>query len=104
MRDYGRTLEIEGPSAHCGHCRFASALKGAWSVEDGRLTWRAAADPQPRRGPDLVSCCESSPVIEFEHITADGEDLGSEDIAALRASAEYARLHEFDEPGTTGSA
>ena len=103
-RDYSRTLEIEGPSASCGHCRFMSALSGKWSVEDGRLVWRADADPQPRRGPDLVSCYESSPVVEFGAVTVDGEDLGGEDIAALRATAEYARLHEFDEPGAAGSA
>ena len=98
-RDYGRTLEIENPSAHCGHCRFSARVSGKWSVEDGRLVFRADADPQPRRGPDLVSCCESSPVVEFEYVTVDGVDLGGGEIAALRASAEYARLHEFDEPG-----
>ena len=99
-RDYSRTLEIENPSAHCGHCRFSARVTGKWSVEDGRLVFRADADPQPRRGPDLVSCCESGPVVRFECITVDGEDLGSGEIAVLRASAEYARLHEFDEePG-----
>ena len=104
-RDYSRTLEIEGPSASCGHCRFMTRLTGEWSVEDGRLVFRADADPQPRRGPDLVSCCESSPVVRFKRITVDGEDLGDGDIAALRVSAEHARLHEFDEePGSASSA
>ena len=57
--------------------------------------------PQPRRGPDLSSCCESSPVVEFEHIIVDDRDLSGEEIAALRATVEYARLHEFDEvPGS----
>jgi hypothetical protein len=100
-RDYSQTLEIEAPAATCGHCRFTSALSGAWSVEDGRLVWRAEADPQPRRGPDLHSCCESSPVIEFTSITAEWGDreFSSEEIAALRATAEHARLHEFDEEG-----
>jgi len=52
-------LEIEPPSIKCGDCRFTSAMAGVWSVEGGRLVFRADADPQPRRGPDLVGCCES---------------------------------------------
>lgn len=100
MRDYSKTLEIDGPSATCGGCRFTSALAGKFSVEDGRLVWRADPDPQPRRGPDLTSCGEGySCPDEFESIVADDADLSSEDIAALRATAEYARLHEFDGPG-----
>src|ERR1035441_7885100 len=63
-RDYSGTLEIDNPSVQCGHCRFGARLTGVWSVEDGRLVFRADADPQPRRGPDLSSCCESSPVVE----------------------------------------
>ena len=39
-REY--SLEIEGPSATCGHCRFTSALAGTFSVEDGLLVWRGA--------------------------------------------------------------
>jgi hypothetical protein len=77
-------LEIDGPLATCGHCRFTTALTGKFSVEDGLLVWRAAADPQPRRGPGLESCCESNPVIEFGHVTADGEELSAEQVAALR--------------------
>jgi hypothetical protein len=92
-----KTLEIEAPLAVCGHCRFATALTGKFSVEDGLLVWRAAADPQPRRGPDLDNCCESSPVIEFEHVTVDDEELSAEQITALRAAAAAARLHEFQE-------
>jgi hypothetical protein len=97
-RDYSGTLEIEDPSVHCGHCRFSARLSGKWSVEDGRLVFRADADPQPRRGPDLESCCESDPVVYFRHVKAGDTDLGDEEIAALRATAEYARLHEFDSP------
>jgi hypothetical protein len=85
--DRQKTLEIEGPSATCGHCRFTTALTGTWSVENSLLVWRAARDPQPRRGPDLSSCCESSPVISFEHVTADGEALSAEQVAALRETA-----------------
>jgi hypothetical protein len=66
-----------------------TTLTGEWSVEDGRLVFRAAADPQPRRGPDLESCCESDPVISFERITCGypEQELTGEQIAALRASA-----------------
>lgn len=83
------TLEIGNPSATCGHCRFMTELTGEWSAEDGRLVFRAAAHPQPRRGPDLESCCESDPVIKFEHITCGfpEQELTAEQIAALRASA-----------------
>lgn len=83
------TLEIDNPSATCGHCRFMTTLTGEWSVEDGRLVFRAGADPQPRRGPDLESCCESDPVINFEHITCGypEQELTGEQIAALRATA-----------------
>jgi hypothetical protein len=98
-RDYHQTLEIDGPTATCGGCRFTSALEGAWSVEDGRLVWRAEPDPQPGRGPDLTSCCEGSDCAdEFRHVTVDGGDLSAGDLAALRATAADARLHEFDEP------
>jgi hypothetical protein len=94
-----RTLELEGPSATCSRCRFASALKGTWSVEDGRLAWRGDADPQPGRGPDLDGCCEGSDCGDFGRITTDylGEEaLTGGQVAALRATAADARLHEFD--------
>jgi hypothetical protein len=83
-------LEIDGPTAECGHCRFTVALTGTFSVEDGLLVWRGAADPQPRRGPDLSSCCESDPVISFERVTADGVWLNGEQVAALRRTADEA--------------
>ena len=97
MRDYRDTLEIEGPSASCGACRFMSALKGTWSVEDGRLVWRADPEPQPRRGPDLESCCEGRECGEFRRITADDEELSSEDIATIRATAAQARERQYAE-------
>jgi hypothetical protein len=91
-----QTLEIEPPSVQCGHCRFSSSLKGQWSVEDGRLVFRADADPQPGRGPDLDSCCESSPVVDFEHIAVtdgnwDTRELSAEDVASLREQARIER-------------
>ena len=66
-------------------------LSGAFSVEDGLLVWRAAPDPQPRRGPDLSSCCESDPVINFKYVTVDGVDLSGEQVAALRETAAQAQ-------------
>lgn len=86
-----KALEIQDPLATCGHCGFTTALTGVFSVEDGLLVWRGAPDPQSRRGPDLNGCCESDLVIEFERIIADGEDLGAEQVAALRESAAGAR-------------
>jgi hypothetical protein len=87
MRPDQLTLQIENPLAVCGHCRFTSELKGEWSVEEGRLVFRADPDPQPGRGPDLESCCESDPVIEFGSITAGGRPLADEQVAALRETA-----------------
>lgn len=88
------TLEIDAPLAACGHCRFTSALSGTWSVEDGRLVFRAALGPLRRRGPDFESCCESDPAIQFERITVDGEPLTGEQVAVLRASARSAEAWE----------
>lgn len=91
------TLEIDNPSATCGHCRFMTTLTGEWSVEDGRLVFRAAADPQPRRGPDLRRCGEGRECGDFAHITVDGEELTAEQVTEMRATATEAQLHEFDE-------
>lgn len=88
-------LEIEGPQAMCSYCRFTAALRGRFSAEDGLLVWRAAPDPQPGRGPDLESCCEESGCGDFDRITADGEDLTSEEITALRAAAAGASAAEM---------
>jgi hypothetical protein len=81
------TLGIGAPTAQCGHCGFMSSLEGAWSVEDGRLVFRAAADPLSHRGPDFDSCCESDPVVQFRRIVTEGTPLTDEQVAALRASA-----------------
>lgn len=97
MGKKGESLEIEGPAARCGYCRFTSALQGTWSVEGGLLVWRAAPDPQPRRGPDLRSCCEGRECGEFGGITADGQVLSDEDVVALRVTAEEAQLREAAE-------
>lgn len=90
MKDYSKTLEIDNPLAHCGHCRFTTELSGKWTVEDGRLVFRAGEDPLSSRGPGLESCCESSPVVEFKHIEAGGEQLNGDQIAELRATARAA--------------
>lgn len=88
------TLEIENPLATCGGCRFTTALDGTWSVEGGRLVFRAMLNPLTRRGPSLGSCCEGRHegveygALEFKHVTADGKPLSDEDFAALKVSAE----------------
>lgn len=101
MKDYSKTLEIENPAAVCGGCHFTTELAGEWTVEDGRLVFRAAADPQPRRGPDLQSCCESDHdgvgVVEFEHVTAGREQLSDEQVAELRATARAAAERQMAE-------
>jgi hypothetical protein len=88
----GETLEIDNPLATCGGCRFTSALSGTWSVEGGRLVFRAMLNPLTRRSPSVGSCCESSHdgrgAIEFSGVTVDGEQLGDEQFAALRAASE----------------
>ena len=84
-------LELEPPILACGHCRFGSAVQGEWSVEDGRLVFRADADPQPRRGPDLNHCCESSVVAEFTKITSwQGLVIEGDQLEELRKTAEEA--------------
>jgi len=88
------TLEIDSPLATCGGCRFTTALGGTWSVEDGRLVFRAALNPLARRGPGMGSCCEGrhegveSGVLEFRRVTVDGNALSDEEFAVLKASAE----------------
>ena len=96
MSKKGESLEIEGPAAVCGYCRFMTRLTGKWSVEDGLLIWRADADPQPRRGPDLRSCCEGWECGDFSGITADDQVLSDEDVTALRATAEQAQQREAE--------
>lgn len=84
------TLEIENPIAVCGHCRFATALSGEWSVEDGRLVFRADPDPQPRRGPHIDLCCQSDVVIEFRHVIVGRRELSAGQVAELRETARAA--------------
>jgi hypothetical protein len=90
-------LEIDNPLAQCGHCRFGNALKGSWSVEDGRLVFRADPNPLRGRGPDLHHCSESSEGAEFKRITVNGEPLPAEQVAALQAAERAADEAEFDD-------
>ena len=83
------SLQIEGPTATCGECRFMSALSGTFSVEGGRLVWRGDRDLQPRRGPDLEGCCERE-AIDFDYIEVDGKRMAPEYVAELRATARKA--------------
>lgn len=93
----GQTLHIYRPYVECGDCHFGAGIHGKWSVEGGRLVFRADEDFQPGRGPDLGGCCESSPVVEFSQVEViegswDPRLLTQEEIAALRESARRARL------------
>lgn len=90
-------LEIEGPAAVCGHCRFTGALAGTFTVEDGLLVWRGEPDVLPGRGPGLESCCESYEIAQFTRIDADGVIIDGDELAALRESARAAAEAEMRE-------
>lgn len=83
-------LEIENPRAQCGHCHFTSRLTGTWTVENGRLVFRADANPLSHRGPDFHSCGESEEVTEFKRITVDDKELTAEEVVALQAAEQAA--------------
>jgi hypothetical protein len=92
-------LEIDNPHAECGHCGFGNRLTGTWSVEDGRLVFRADANPLTHRGPDFHSCGESSEIAEFTRITVDDKPLTDDDVAALQAAeraADEAQWREIE--------
>jgi hypothetical protein len=84
-----KRLHIEFPAARCGYCGFTSGVYGEWTVEDGRLVFRAEADPLPGRGPDLFGCCEGSECGDFSGVEFDyGQDpLSDAEFAALRRAA-----------------
>lgn len=92
-------LEIDNPLAECGHCGFANRLTGTWSVEGGRLVFRADANPLTRRGPNFHYCGESSESAEFTQITVDDKPLASEDVIALQAAEQAADEAEWTETG-----
>jgi hypothetical protein len=95
-REARRTLvEIENPLAECGHCGFTNSLTGTWSVEDGRLVFRADPNPLTRRGPNFHYCGESSETAEFTQITVDDKPLTSEDVTALQAAEQAADEAEW---------
>lgn len=84
-------LEIEYPGVRCSDCGFTAPVHGKWSVEDGRLVFRAESDPFTGRGPDLDGCGES-----HEYSTTVGvvfewgqEPLPEADVAALRRTARH---------------
>jgi hypothetical protein len=93
-------LEIDNPLAECGHCGFANRLTGAWSVEDGRLVFRADANPLTRRGPNFHYCGESSETAEFTQITVDDKPLASKDVEALQAAERAADEADWKGIGT----
>lgn len=61
-------LELEPPTVECPYCRFKSSVSGTWSLEDGRLAFRADADPLTGRGPSLDGCREGRECGEFSGI------------------------------------
>ncbi len=81
-----KPMEIESPSIRCGDCGFTSQLDGKWSVEEGRLIWRGAADLTPFRGPNLDSCSEGAhcnldssrpPGVRLDRVPMARDDLAS---------------------------
>lgn len=93
-------IDLEDPAFSCAECHFSSVVAGKWSVEDGRLVFRADADPQPRRGPDLEYCGEGyGPIANFSaiHTHWGSGRIDGEDFAALQATAREAREQEFNE-------
>lgn len=85
---YRQTLEIENPLASCGACHFGSALDGTWSVEEGRLVFRAMLNPLVRRGPGFEGCSEGRDgAAVFTRATVDGKPLTDEQFAELKAAA-----------------
>lgn len=107
-KHYRQTLGIESPLATCGSCRFTTALSGAWSVEDGRLVFRADLDPLGRRGPSMGSCCEGNHegvergALEFRYLTVDGKPLADEQFATLKASAESPEAWDEEQERDSG--
>ena len=97
-RRRAKTLEIANPLVTCGHCSFGSSLTGTWSVEGGRLVFRADANPLRGRGPDFESCGESSEIPTFRRITVGygDEPLTDEQFEELKAAARAADEAEFD--------
>lgn len=87
------TLVIQNPLAECGGCGFAATLDGAWSVEGGRLVFRALLNPLTRRGPSIGGCGEgrhndTAEPVEFKRVIAHGKPLTDEEFATLKATAE----------------
>jgi hypothetical protein len=82
------TLELESPMFSCGACHFGTCIAGEWSIEEGRLVFRASPDPQQRRGPDLDGCCEGYACGHFTKIVADTDQVfEGEQLEQLRSTA-----------------
>ncbi len=79
-------LEIENPGVQCGSCSFSNTLSGAWSVENGRLVFRADASPLATRGPDFHHCGECGAELTRITVGFEREPLAAEQVAALQAS------------------
>jgi hypothetical protein len=84
-------LLLTPPSFMCSKCHFMTNLSGRWSIEHGRLMFRADEDPQPRRGPDLVSCCEGYECGDFTKIVteygSEKQEFSRQELDELRRTA-----------------
>lgn len=84
-------LLLAPPSFMCSKCHFSTSLSGRWSIEHGRLTFRADEDPQPRRGPDLGGCCEGYECGNFTKIVteygSEEQEFSRKELDELRRTA-----------------
>lgn len=78
-------LEVSGPLATCGSCRFTTALDGDWLIFDGVLTFRCKDDPLTRRGPSIDSCGECG--AKFTQLETDGAALPQPQYKLIKSVA-----------------
>lgn len=94
-------LDIDSPDVRCSVCSFTTSLSGQWTVEDGRLVFRADADPLQSRGPDFGGCSEGRQPHSVVGVTVDygHRRLSDEEFAMLRSAADAERQRWEDEHG-----
>lgn len=79
-------LEIEAPGVECGNCNFSNYLAGEWTVEAGRLSWRADPDALRGRGPSFYSCGECGAEYDGAIFDFGRRQIDPQDFVALVAS------------------
>jgi hypothetical protein len=86
VTDAEADLELDSPAFTCGDCRFTTRLSGHWSIEYGRLVFRADPDPQPGRGPTIAGCSESDHITSFARVvTETGQIINGDALESLMA-------------------